>query len=99
MIVSVILSRLSIALALSVLIVVALPVPVSAERWDYLFENLSWTPAETDGEGGERSLSVGSFAEAGQDRGFSNSGFWGYLFSDLAWPEESFSVGGLGAGE
>ncbi|MFH1444173.1 MAG: hypothetical protein ABIG34_02170 [Candidatus Peregrinibacteria bacterium] len=85
------LPRISVVLALIVLMSAACPTPVSAERWDYLFEDLAW-PSSDEGEAGESSLSIGGFSDAGRDWGISNSGFWSYLFEDIAWPE-GFLIG------
>ncbi|OIO52995.1 hypothetical protein AUJ46_06240 [Candidatus Peregrinibacteria bacterium CG1_02_54_53] len=93
------LSSFSAVLTMCLIVGVPMPTSVLAERWDYLFDELSWTSAEAESAGEDWSLSVGSFSDVRQDWGFTDSEFWDYLFSDLTWPEASFAVEGLGSEE
>ncbi|ALM09792.1 MAG TPA: hypothetical protein DEB30_03975 [Candidatus Peribacter riflensis] len=92
--------RLALLIILGALLLIGRPTSASAEGWDYLFDDLSWSQADDTSEGGgEWSISIGGFSDAGRDWGIESSGFWDYLFRDLSWPDGTFSVAGrLGGG-
>lgn len=65
------------------------PPGASAQFWDYLFEDLSWTMEGTIGEG------AGSFGERGNGGETQQSGYFDYLFEDLSWPAGALSLDGF----
>ncbi|MDD5103405.1 MAG: hypothetical protein PHX93_03310 [Candidatus Peribacteraceae bacterium] len=73
------------------------PVRAAAQRWDYLFENLTWSqPPFGDVGNGGGFMSIGGLTVTSEEQ---NGGFWDYLSVDLQWPDGSFANdAGTGAG-